>query len=150
MSFALTRFKAYGIRASGATRQHVQQVAVLGITAANTDTAMDIQTLAGTFWTAAIANATYGSLATAARTKIFTDITGVMAHFVSAHAPALFTRLQVTTATTGTEYNTALTAGIPGFAFVSGSAPTAFTLTITWLLKDGYEAIVADYGAQLT
>lgn len=74
MTFALTQFKAYGVRADGATRQHNWQVAELGITAENTDTALDISSdtagSLGTFWTAATANATYGTLASNALTVI--------------------------------------------------------------------------------
>jgi hypothetical protein len=73
MTFSLQQFKAYGIR-SDKTRQHAWQVAELGIVAANTDTALDISSdtngSLGTFWTAAIANGTYGTLASNALASI--------------------------------------------------------------------------------
>lgn len=74
MTFSLQQFKAYGVRASGDTRQHTWQVAEFGIVAANTDTALDISSdtsgSLGTFWTAATGDATYGTLATNALATI--------------------------------------------------------------------------------
>lgn len=67
MTLSLQKFKAYGIRCSGATRQHTQQVVEMFITGAASDTTWDISAdvtgSLGTFWTAALADPLYGSLA---------------------------------------------------------------------------------------
>lgn len=76
MTFALTAFKAYGIRTSGANRQHTHQVAELKITSANTDVDLDIGDTTGTFWTAAQADSTYGTMAARALT-VMTNIQAI-------------------------------------------------------------------------
>lgn len=74
MTLALTKFKAYGVRTSGAVRQQTMQVAEMYVTGAATDTAWDIASdtsgALGTFWTAVTADSTYGTLATNALTSI--------------------------------------------------------------------------------
>jgi hypothetical protein len=70
MTLSLQKFKAYGLRCSGAQRQHTQQVVEMYIAGAATDTTWDISAdtsgSLGTFWTAALADATYGQLGTSA------------------------------------------------------------------------------------
>jgi hypothetical protein len=70
MAFALTKFQAFGkLIDSPISKRYIQQV-VMTITQANTDTALDIGTNAGTFWTAAKANGTYGAVASSAYDKM--------------------------------------------------------------------------------
>lgn len=52
MTFALTSFRAFGIEAEEPVNNKYQQKLELVITAANTDTALDLGTYAGTFWSA--------------------------------------------------------------------------------------------------
>ncbi len=56
MTIALTSVKAYGIEAEEAVNKRYKQVLILGITAANTDVAIDLGNAVsgslGTFWTA--------------------------------------------------------------------------------------------------
>lgn len=52
MTFALTEFQSYGIEAEEAVNKRYKQVAILTITAANTDVDLDIGDYSGTFWTA--------------------------------------------------------------------------------------------------
>ena len=53
MTFALTAFQAYGIEAEEAVNKRYKQVAILTITAANTNNDLDLGDLApGTFWNA--------------------------------------------------------------------------------------------------
>lgn len=66
MALALTKFSAYGFLVDGPHSKRAKQRAVLTITGLATDVSWDISNLTGTFWTAAKANATYGSLATEA------------------------------------------------------------------------------------
>ncbi len=64
MTFALTGFKAYKLSVPSAVDKYGLQVVEMTITRASTDVALDIDNTAGTFWTAAKANTTYGTLAT--------------------------------------------------------------------------------------
>jgi hypothetical protein len=61
MTFALTKFKAWGVEIDEPVTKKFMQFAHLSITAAATDVALDIGTDAGAFWTAALANGTYGT-----------------------------------------------------------------------------------------
>ncbi len=154
MAFALTRFKAYGRRHEGENRSHAEQVCELHITAANTDTAYDLDNSAGTFWTAALANATYGTLATSALRAFLTDIVAVKHRCIGVTGEALISDfIRVASGASGLQYIVAVgttTAHMPNLTFVSGSAPTAITLFITWSLVDGAEAVTSDLGQPVT
>ncbi len=154
MAFALTRFKSYARRHDGENRSHAEQVCELHITAANTDTAYDLDNGAGTFWTAALADATYGSLATTAKAVFLTAIPAVKHRCMSVNGePLVGEYLRVLSGASGKQYIVAIgttTAHMPNLTFVSGSAPTAITLFITWSLVDGIEAVVSDLGAAIT
>ena len=148
MAFALTKFKAYGLRAEGAVRPHVQQVMSFTFTAANTDIVYDLGTTAGTFWTSATANATYGGLASSARSLLLTRLPGMLPANTPCicEANQLQTFIQVASGAAGTQYTLAITTSMPTITFVSGSAPTAWVLNLRWDLGDGYEALVGDFG----
>ncbi len=154
MAFALTRFKSYGRRHDGENRSHAEQVCELHITAANTDIAYDLDVTAGTFWTAAEANATYGALATKAKSVFLTDIVAVKHRCIAVDGePLVGDFLRVLSGAAGLQYVVAVGATVahmPSLTFVSASAPTAITLVITWTLVDGAEAVVSDLGAAVT
>lgn len=126
MAFALTQFKAYGIRTSGETRQHTWQVADMGITALNTDVTLDISSdttgSLGTFWTAAIANATYGQLATNALAKI-QAIIGITNNFTLYNSEALSLKSKLVSGVTGGNVS------FLSAASVGGSPTEAYTVT---------------------
>jgi hypothetical protein len=128
MTFALTQFKAYGVRASAATRQHTWQVAEFGITAANTDTALDISSdtsgSLGTFWTAAIANSTYGTLATNALGVIQAIVNNINT-LQTVSSEALLTRQEVA----------ASSAQVLAFTSAAISTGTSVSATVTGLLS---------------
>jgi len=145
MAFALTNFKAFGIRTEGSTRQHVNQVAQLYITAATSDVAMDLGTDAGTFWTAAQANATYGALASQALSvlqKIQNYVTGLM----TVQSPALLNRIKVTSPAAATDYSLTISNQRPNITFDAANGDTSYVITLVWALHDGLEATVSDLG----
>lgn len=152
MAFALTKFRAYGIRADGAQRAHVQQVASFTLTAAATDIAYDIGTTGGTFWTSAEANATYGALASAVKSLLLTRLPGLLEDngLIACESEVLQTFLQVASGASGTQYTLAISSSMPTITFVSASAPTAWVLNLRWNLIDGAEALVGDYGTSIT
>ncbi len=149
MAFALTKFKAYGLRAEGAVRPHVQQVAIFTLTAAATDIVYDVGVTGGTFWTSAEASVLYGSLATAVKSLLLTRLPGLLpdtALMAIEGAYPLDTFIKVASGATGDQYTLAVTDSFPLITFVSASAPTAWVLQLRWNLIDGAEALVADYG----
>lgn len=147
MAFALTGFKSYGVRADGAVRPHVLQIAEFRITAANTDTGLDISNSAGTFWTAAIANATYSDMATAVSSLLFNQISGILYQLRSVSGLPAYS---VTQSPAAGSYTVTINSDIPDLAFNTGSAPTAYVLVLEWLTIDGAEAVRSDYGSALT
>lgn len=148
MAFALTKFKAYGLRAEGDVRPHAQQVFSFTFTAANTNIAYDLGTSGGTFWTSAIADTTYGSLATAVRTLLLTSLPGLLPDgaLVACESEILETYIQVASGASGSQYTLAISSSLPTITFVSGSAPTAWVLNLRWNLIDGAEALRGDFG----
>lgn len=61
-TFSLTKYNAYGFVIDSDVRKRAVQRMTLHITAANTDTDLDIGDDTGTFWTAVQADTTYGAL----------------------------------------------------------------------------------------
>lgn len=147
MAFQLQAFKAYGIRCCGSTRQQERQVAVLSIAQANTDTALDIASSGGTFWTAALADAAYGQLAATALAKLtaIQNADAAVGGLLSVDPPVNY--VQVTSGPAGKQYSMTVTNSLPSITWVSTQAPTAYLLTLEWTLADNTEAIVADLGA---
>ncbi len=151
MAFAVTKFTAYGRLNSNPTPKRGIQCVELTITGANTDIAYDLATTGGTFWTSAVAHATYGGIATAARTFILTTLTAQVGTFVEVLSQALLsslTRLPAATVS-GDNYTrvvTTVTTPVIELAFNSGNAPTSGVYVLTWLLADNMEPLTASYG----
>lgn len=151
MAFAVTKFNAYGVLNSNPTVKRGVQRVELTITGANTDVAYDLGTTGGTFWTSAVADATYGGIATAARTFILTTLTAQVASVISVWSQQLCTpvgRINAATASsnTYTQAVAAVTTPMIELAFASGSAPTSGTYVFQWLLADNMEPLTASYG----
>lgn len=149
MAFALTKFKAFGERAEGAVRPHVQQVMNFTLTAAATDIVYDLGETAGTFWTSAEASTAYGALASAVKRILLTQLPGLLPDFalMACNGEPLQTFLKVASGASGTQYTLAISAAsMPTITFVSASAPTGWVLQLRWNLIDGAEALVGDYG----
>ena len=68
MAFALTSFEAFPLQIDEPIQKRAVQIVRFTITAAGADVDLDFGDVAGTFWTAAIANGTYGTFATTAKT----------------------------------------------------------------------------------
>lgn len=117
MAFALTGFSARGIDVKTPTKKRGIQQVVLSVTGAAADVDLDIGDDAGTFWTAAQADATYGALAAKALT-ILNQIVDNAAALVAVKSPELLVKNIVTT--------------LDSAASAGGSATE--TLTVTGLL----------------
>ncbi len=148
MAFAVTKFNAYGLKNTNQTIKRGIQKVELTITGANTDTAYDLGTTGGTFWTSAVAHATYGEIATAARTFILTTLTAQVGTTLGIKSQELLARLQAASASSTDYIQTvaAVTTPVPELAFHSGDAPTSAVWVIEWLLADNMEPLFASYG----
>jgi len=132
MTFAVTAYKTFPLVSAGCTRRFVQRVE-FDVTAANTDTDADIgDVAAGAFWTDAEADVTHGAKATALKAHL-TALYAIASEIKWA-VPVLDADYskQIATPVLANEFNVArnATSKIPEFTFVSGSAPTAFTVII--------------------
>src|SRR5271165_4646613 len=124
MAFSLQKFQAYGIEPQEPVFKRYVQRAVLSIVALNTDTALDIASITagslGTFWTAAIADATYGLTVATPAAQAIRDIVTKAESFNWASGQELWTR-KLATAVAGGFAATA--AGkLPSIAFFSTDA----------------------------
>lgn len=126
MTFQLQAFKAKGISYAGATRNWTEQSVDMLITAANTDTALDISSdtagSLGTFWTAVTADATYGQLGTNALT-IVRDIVSSCSRVREIISEALTSRTKVGAG-----------GGYLNFTSAAISTGTSVSATVTGLL----------------
>jgi hypothetical protein len=149
MAFALTKYKAYGTLVSGPSRKQAIQYVELHITAANTDTDLDIADASGTFWTAAQANSTYGDIAEQALESI-TDVGDQSAALLSVMSPEILSRAQDNTSPASGFYGISVSGNLPNIEWASGNAPTAYQVTLMLALPDGVQPIRSDLGAAVT
>lgn len=141
MAFAVTAWKSYPLHVDAALTKRFTQCVEMVITGANTDIDADIGDIStpGQFFTDAIADATYGTIATNLKTHL-ASLVAKGSHLVSmaseeldsnydrvSGAPALGTEYQVVT----------FTSHLPEILFVAGGAPTSWKLTLHLALKAG-------------
>ncbi len=151
MAFAVTKFNAYGVLNTSPSIKRGTQLVELTITGANTDVAYDLGTTGGTFWTSAVADATYGGIATAARDFMLTTLYGQVASCINVSSQQLndpVGRYQAGSASsdTYTKAVAAVTTPVIELAFASAHAPTSGVYVYEWLLADNTEPLFASYG----
>jgi hypothetical protein len=145
MALALTKFQAYALEIGSPARKRGLQVVELTITGAATDAAVDIEDSSGTFWTEALADAAYGTLATTALDEL-TKIVAQAQSLLQVNSEALLDRLRVATATNDGEYDLTITGSLPVINFDGTTAPTAWTLQLVYALQDNQFPIFKDLG----
>lgn len=142
MAFALTKFKAYGLKTQGPTRVLGQQVVELHITAANTDTDLDIGDDAGTFWGAVDAT-DLGAEALRLLKEIIADkAQGLLA----VHGEELVGRLRVAAASGAGEYSLAVDNNRPNIGWFNTDAPTSYVVQLVYQLTDNLFPTFAELG----
>lgn len=149
MAYAVTAWKSSIIPCDGPSRQRGVQRVEMRITGLAADTDCDIGDLAaGAFWTAAEANATYGTTATKLKTHlsaVYPKASEVL--YKSSQLDTAFIRVAAGPA--GAQYVAAKngTSGIPEFTFVAASGPTSLYLTLEFpLLDEEYPETPEMYG----
>ncbi len=144
MTFQLTKFKARSTAFQNPTRKLGIQQVHLVFSGANTDAAVDLSDTGGTFWTAALADTTNGTLATQALAAL-TQIAANAVDLIGIRSETLINGfVQVLSLTSGLQYtqtigvaSATVNAHSPILTFNSGSAPTAYSLYLEWMLSDG-------------
>lgn len=121
MTFSLQKVQVYGIEVSEPIFKRYQQYMALTIAAANTDTALDIGNLSGTFWTAALADATYGTSVATPALQALKDIIVRLGSFKNGECQELTSRVPLGPGLGVTE--------LLSSASVGGAATEAYTVT---------------------
>jgi hypothetical protein len=135
MAFALTSFWADSVRYQGPGPYRAEQKLKFTITGTTADVDLDIGDFSGTFWTAAIADATYGDAAVTALEavqKIVAQATNVS----KVYTPELQARIQAAAAS-GTAYSLALQNFLPNYTFDAANGATAYTVQVDLQLLSG-------------
>lgn len=147
MSFALVAFHARGVEiTSPSNKRGIQQV-VLDITATANDVDLDVGDDGGTFWTAAIADSTYGELATQAL-DILQAIVAQSAAFVGCASQQLIDRVQVAALTGAGQYTLAVVNSRPNIAVDAADGETSWKLILTYEMDNFIQPTYASLGAQ--
>lgn len=150
MAYAINKFIARGIRLEGAGRTHARQYVEFQITGLAADVALDVSGITSgalsTFWTQALADSAYGSLASSAL-DVIRSINGLAQPLSRVDAEQLLPRIQVASAPSGTQYVLAVTSHLPVLTFAAANGPTTLNLVLEIGLPIGQEAFVSDLGA---
>jgi hypothetical protein len=144
MAFALTKFSSYGVNIVGPSYKRGTQKALLTITALVTDVSLDLANDSGTFWTAALANATYGSVATKAL-SVLDKIDTVASALLGVKSQQLLPRLQAAAAA-GTSYTLAVSGVRPNITCAAGQGELSWQIELEWSLNDFIFPIVSSFG----
>jgi hypothetical protein len=145
MAFALTKFEARSIDIASVTYKRGIQQVVLDITGTTADVDLDIGDYSGTFWTAAVANATYGTLASNSLT-VLQQIVAQAAALVEVSSQQLLDRVQVASLTTSGQFSLAIQNTLPNLEFNAADGETAYKIILTFELNNYIFPIVAQYG----
>lgn len=135
MAFALTSFVLDGQKFQGPGPYRATQTAVFTITGTTADVDLDIGDYAGTFWAAAIANTTYGDVATTAKAALQKNDDQVQA-VCRIYTPEIADRIQAAAAS-GTAYTLSIdsTSKLPIYTFDAANGETSYTVFVEWLLN---------------
>lgn len=145
MAFALTRFEARSVDiASVSYKRGIQQV-VLDITGTAADVDLDLGDDSGTFWTAALANSTYGDLAAKAL-EILQKIVDQAAALLAVDSQQLIDRVQVASVSGAGEFSLAVQNTRPNIAFNAADGELAYKIVLTYELNNYIYPINALYG----
>lgn len=144
MAFALTSFQARSLDIQSTSKKRGVQQIVMGITGTTADVALDISNSAGTFWTAAQANATFGTLATKAL-AILVALQSQVTALKDIKSEKLIARVRVATLSAAGQYTVTITSHLPSIAFNAADGETAISLLLEFEMVDGQFPVIASY-----
>lgn len=136
MAFGVTSLKAFGVGTYEGNRDQFIQVLQMDITGVAADVALDIGAAAGTFWTS-VANPTLN--------RIVQDIFTRVDHHISLSVPELLAKTQIASgASTGAGQYKVIAPQNTGFIITihTGEGLTAYSLTMTWTLKQDHAPVI--------
>lgn len=156
MAFALTKFRAIKIaQQSAVPKMGVCQIE-MQVTRGSSDTDLDVGDIDGTFWTAAIADATYGTLATAANAWLNSILPSVISNegFNLLGSGTSLAMIQVTSASAATNFavgnEQTFPLWFPNFTLNASADPATLNLVIKVGLVDGVPIPELDFPSPFT
>lgn len=146
MAFALTKAEFRSVCFQNPSYKKGIQEVVLTITGANTDIDLDIGDSGGTFWTAAQADATYGTMAANVLTKL-QEVVAQADYLKAWECPQLQATayIQVASAPGASQYSLTTDTYGPNILLQSGSAPTSYKVHLFYELDAGVFPVSAYY-----
>lgn len=145
MAFALTSYQAAAVEFKGPGPRHGLQHVILTVTGTVDDVDFDIGTDAGTFWTAALADTTYGALATDALAHLQTIIANSDG-LSSVYCPQIEASGIRAAAASTPAYALGHENSRPNYTFDTGAGLTAYTVHLQYLLKVNILPVAVCYG----
>jgi hypothetical protein len=144
MSFKVYRGHMFATESVKAVSPTFQQNLMLVVGGSSSDVAWDFGNPTGTFWTAALADGTYGAVAA----KCLAALTSFDKDSAFAIAPGgneTLYRCRVETASDAGNYQiTSWTGRIPNIQFSAGTGPTSTNVIFSWGMTPGFQAVVGD------
>lgn len=144
MAFSLRRFDASGIDVGGSVRRRLQRAAFT-IVATTADVDLDIGDDSGTFWTAAVADATYGVLASNVLAWL-QALDDNVAALLDVQSPQLLDRVQTAAASGNGEFARAIQNHRPNITVNAADGETSWFIECIWELADNIPPQNQSYG----
>lgn len=146
MSFAVTGYHAYGIYIDEPVTTRAHQVISILATGTSADVVLDLANSSGTFWTAALADGTYGAVATAALAAL-TSAVGRAEQRVSWCCPEIQDpKVQIAAGGTlaSTNYKITTTGIVPSISIFAGEGALSYHIVIVMQLAKEQRAVRAN------
>ncbi len=146
MTFALTSFCADGVQFNGPGQYRGIQTYIFTATAAATDVDFDLGDPTGTFWTAAVADSTYGTMATQVLQAV-TGFEGNIQAVKSVFTPEIagFTQVLSLAATDTYTLSIDTTTFLPYYTFYTAGGTTAYTVFVDSLMQPNIQPQKLEY-----
>lgn len=135
MAFALTSYVGRGVEIGSVQYKKGLQQVVMTITGTAADVALDLGDASGTFWTDALADATYGSLAAKALESL-QRISAQSVACVDVQSAQLLDRVQVASLTGAGQYTLATGTIAPDIAFNAADGELSYYIILTYELNN--------------
>jgi hypothetical protein len=148
MAFQMLRAHLYASESSKAVSPFTLQTCEMVINGAAADVALDLDNFSGTFWTAALADGTYGAVALKIKNALQNLAKGVAStHHVGGNFILYRPRVPAgaESAVTGAysaNYND--TTKLPNFVFATANGPQGTNIIVTWGMTPGIQPITID------
>lgn len=146
MSWKVIAGHFYATESSKVVSPFTSQCAEIVISGGDADVALDFSNFTGTFWTAALADGTYGTIALNVKKVLQSLIPNVAStHWVGGNF-TLYRNRVATGSEAGGDYsaNYSNTTKLPNFAFKAGNGCGSTNLIVCWGMQPGFQPLAMD------